>query len=171
MMEPLHPDLQKLVDESAIRHLLALYPRALDRQDYDLLASLFHPDAIDEHGHYNGPAAGFVQWMKEHDQPGVYWTHHNGTQIIELDGDVACVETYTIALCRQGPPGTPAHAREIFLRVRYLDRVEKREGVWKIAHRRVVYSPCRVANAAEAFPLPDTCIPENAAGKDPTYNW
>jgi hypothetical protein len=44
------PEVQRLIDEPAIRRLLASYTRAIDRQDHDLLASLFHPDAIDEHG-------------------------------------------------------------------------------------------------------------------------
>jgi hypothetical protein len=42
------PELQLLIDESKIRKLLELYPRALDRQDPELLASLFHPGAIDD---------------------------------------------------------------------------------------------------------------------------
>lgn len=40
------PELQNLIDEAAIRRLLANYPRAIDRQDFTLLASLFHSDAI-----------------------------------------------------------------------------------------------------------------------------
>ena len=41
------PELQRPLDESAIRNLLDKYPRALDRQDPELLASLFHPGAQD----------------------------------------------------------------------------------------------------------------------------
>jgi hypothetical protein len=165
------PELQRLIDESAIRDLLAKYPRALDRQDNALLASLFHPDAIDDHGHYNGPATGFVEWMKRGARPGVHWTHHNGTQIIEMDGDVAQVETYCIALCRDDAAGTEGYARETFLRVRYLDRVEKRDGQWKIAHRRVVFSPSRIVHVDEQFPLTSECLTEDAHPADQVYQW
>lgn len=165
------PELQRLIDESAIRRLLDLYPRALDRHDHDLLASLFHPDAIDDHGPYNGLASGYVDWIRDRSRAGVHWTHHNGTQIIDIEGDVAHTETYCLALCRQGPPGEPGHAREIFLRVRYLDRVEKRNGEWRIAHRRVVYSPCHIASGIENYPLASECLVENAVPADEAYRW
>jgi SnoaL-like domain len=42
--------LAHLLDESAIRQLLARYSRAIDRRDYELLRSCYHPDAVDEHG-------------------------------------------------------------------------------------------------------------------------
>jgi ketosteroid isomerase-like protein len=153
------PELQRLLDEAAIARLLALYPRALDRKDHALLASLFHPGAIDEHGVYNGSASGFVDFMREVSKPGVHWTHHNGTQIIEIEGDVAHAETYCIALCRQGPRGTEGFDKQIFLRLRYLDRVEKRDGQWKIAHRRVVYSPCHVSDVSQDYDV-STCMQE-----------
>ncbi len=54
------PEIQKFIEESAIRNLLDKYPRAVDRQDHELLASLFHPDAIDDHGVYNCSVAGYV---------------------------------------------------------------------------------------------------------------
>lgn len=164
------PEVQKVIDESKIRYLLDCYPRALDRQDHALLASLFHDDAIDDHGVYNGSAAGFVDFMRKGSKE-VHWTHHNGTQIVEIDGDVAQCETYTIALCRMGPAGSEGYDKQIFLRVRYLDRVEKRAGAWKIAHRRVVYSPCHIMDAAVPFPLTPDCLVEGAAGVDPVYTW
>ncbi|MDO7843781.1 nuclear transport factor 2 family protein [Sphingomonas immobilis] len=164
------PEVQRLIDESAIRHLLALYPRALDRQDSALLASLFHPDAVDDHGHYNGPASGFVEWMKSGSRPGVHWTHHNGTQIIEIEGDVAQTETYCIALCRHGARGEAGFEKETFLRVRYLDRVEKREGKWKIAHRRVIFSPCHIADASHDFDA-SMCLQEGGFPADEVYRW
>jgi ketosteroid isomerase-like protein len=160
------PELQRLIDESAIRKLLALYPRALDRKDHKLLASLFHPDAIDDHGHYNGPASGFVDWIAAA-KSDVHWMHNNGTQIIEVDGDVAQCETYCYALCREPTDAT----KEIFLRVRYLDRVEKRSGEWRIAHRRVVFSPCHVIQTVEQFPLTPECLTEGGFPTDQVYQW
>ena len=165
------PEIQRVIDESKIRNLLDKYPRALDRQDHDLLASLFHPGAVDDHGVYNGPAAGFVEFMRRGGKPGVHWTHHNGTRIVEIEGDVADCETYTIAMCRMGAPGEPGHDREIFLRVRYLDRVEKRDGLWKIAHRRVVYAPCHVARIEEEFPLTAECLLDAGHPGDPVYKF
>ena len=49
-------ELQRLIGEWKIRNLLDKYPRALDRQDHELLASLYHPGAIDDNGVYDGSA-------------------------------------------------------------------------------------------------------------------
>ena len=164
------PELQRLIDESQIRYLLDSYPRALDRQDSALLAALFHPGAIDDHGVFNGPAADYVEWIRERSKPGSHWMHHNGTMLIEIEGSVANTETYTLACARMAPIDVEGRAREIFLRVRYLDRVEKRDGVWKIAHRRVVYSPCRIVTVEEEFPLPAAdCLFEGGVTSDPLY--
>jgi ketosteroid isomerase-like protein len=165
------PEVQKLIDESAIRNLLDKYPRALDRQDHELLASLFHPGAIDDHGVYNGSAAGYVDWVRGWAVPGNHWMHHNGTRIIEIDGDVAFVETYCLAFCRQSEEGKEGE-KEMFLRVRYLDRVEKRNGEWRIAHRRVVYSPCQIVKVTEEFPFDDeVTLMEGGYPEDEIYKW
>jgi ketosteroid isomerase-like protein len=164
------PELQRLIDEAAIRRLLAQYPRALDRQDHELLASLFHPDAIDEHGPFNGPAQGFVDFMRAGGVAGHHWMHHNGTQLIDIDGDVARAETYTLAFYREPDAKGATGNREVFLRVRYLDRVEKRNGEWKIAHRRVVFSPCHVLTVTEDYPMWDGTIIEGGR-EDASYRW
>lgn len=162
--------LQRLIDESQIRRLLDSYPRALDRQDHELLASLYHPDAKEDHGVFNGSAAGYVDFIESHAVPGNYWMHHNGTMHIEIDGDVALTETYTLAFYRIGPKEGDSRDREIFLRVRYIDRIEKRDGEWKIAHRRVIYSPCRVVTVDEEFwLLDDNCLREGDRNADAVY--
>jgi hypothetical protein len=69
-----------------------------------------------------------------------------------------------------GKRGEEGYGREMFLRVRYLDRVEKREGVWKIAHRRVVYGPCHISRIEE-FELGPECVEEAGFGKDGVYNF
>jgi hypothetical protein len=163
------PAVQRLIDESAIRYLLASYPRALDRQDHALLASLFHSDAIDEHGPYNGPASGFVEFMRSGGKAGQHWMHHNGTQLIDIDGDVALTETYTLAFVRQPRSDGSEGEEEVFLRVRYLDRVEKRDGIWRIAHRRVVFSPCHVLPITSEYPTWPGTLLEGDSTTDPLY--
>jgi hypothetical protein len=54
--------------------------------------------------------------------------HHNGTQLIDIHGDVAFTETYTLAFYREPDAEGQRSNREVFLRVRYIDRVEKRGG-------------------------------------------
>jgi hypothetical protein len=69
--------------------------------------------------------------------------HFLGTQVIELDGDVAWAETYCLALHRlRATDGAPA--RDKVRPIRYCDRLERRDGEWRIARRVVVYEPGRV---------------------------
>lgn len=166
------PEVQRLIDESAIRNLIAHYPRALDRQDHEMLASLFHADAIADYGNgiYKGPAAGFVEFMMHNGRPGSHWMHHYGNQIVEIDGDVAFVETYCLAYYREAQADGGAGTREVFLRVRYLDRVEKRKEEWRIAHRRVVFSPSQVLTVTEDY-ASDDVIKESGVKDDPVYRW
>lgn len=162
--------IQQLLDEAAIRRCIAKYPRALDRHDSDLLASMYHPDAIDDHGVYNGPASGYVTWMAARNTPGKHWMHHYGNQIIDFESaDVAFAETYCIGCCRV--PADDGGPKDIFLRVRYLDRMEKRNDEWRIAHRKVVYSPSHVVPVVEEFPPAPGSLWEASFPQDPVYNW
>lgn len=164
------PAVQELIDESAIRKLLATYPRALDRHDTELLASIYHDDAVEDHGVFNGPATGYVEWMAARNVEGVHWMHNNTSQIIEIDGDTARAETYCLAFKRQPRADGNEQAKEWLVRVRYLDHLERRDGVWKIAHRRVVYAPNGILHLDDVPATSDSLV-ESGTGSDPVFHW
>ncbi|MCU1514692.1 MAG: hypothetical protein JWO10_1782 [Microbacteriaceae bacterium] len=127
--------IQELLDERSITRVLREYCRAIDRMDFELLASVYWPDATDDHGSFVGTAPEFIAWLRtllpRHD-----WTEHHLTNVlIDLDGDSAKVESYLLAF-----HGGPAHdARWNFAAgCRYVDRFERRDGEWKIADRVTV---------------------------------
>jgi ketosteroid isomerase-like protein len=139
----LTPELQQLVDEAAIRRVLVRYSRAIDRLDWDLLRTCYHPDAIDDHGLYRGDVEGFIDLLKDKLPLDDSTTHFLGNQEIEVEGDVAYAETAAIARHRRpARDGAPPH--DYFGWLRYCDRFERRAGEWRIAHRIVVYEPGRV---------------------------
>jgi len=116
-----------------IRDLLARYCRGVDRMDADLIASAYHPDAIDEHGitQFTGETvgAGIVALM----QSARFSMHHVTNQLIQLhDDDHAGCETYYVVW-----QTIPDEGGEQLLHVlgRYVDRLERRDGEWRIAHR------------------------------------
>jgi len=141
-------ELQALLDKHAIYEVLARYARAIDRRDEVLLRSVFHPDAIDHHAGRRATATEFCTWAMQLLGRIGPTAHYMGFPLIELDGNVAYSECYTIAFHRLGEGG---ETYDNFLGARVLDRFEKRDGEWRIAHRRVVYDWNRDVAAAETW--------------------
>lgn len=127
----------RLLDREAIRDCLARYCRGIDRRDEAMLRSAYWPDATDQHGAYSGSAEGFLQWALAALTRNRGSVHTTGTQLIELDGDRAAVETYFMALQRD--EGRDGVLSEVALWGRYLDVFEKRHQDWRIKERTVVY--------------------------------
>jgi hypothetical protein len=128
--------LQELMDRAEIVQLLHLYCRAVDRRDAGLLATLYHPDAYEDHLVYRGPAAGFIEVIIEQLASDTFGMHDLGTSIIELDDDVARAETYYTSYRGRLRAG----GGEYLIRSggRYFDRLERRSGgPWLIASRSV----------------------------------
>lgn len=152
----------------------ATYLRII-RADWTVTTAMFSrrsitPTAIEDHGVFNGSAAEYVDWMAGRNVEGSHWMHNNTTQVIEIDGDVAHTETYCLAFKRQAEPDPQGRSREWLVRVRYLDRVERRDGVWKIAHRRVVYAPNGVLPLDDAPATPESVV-EAGKGTDEFCGW
>lgn len=126
--------LQAILDKDAIRDVLMRYARGIDRGDFELVRSAFHPDAVEVHGDFEGPSHQWIDQLGE-GRPGAK-QHSLGHSLIDLAGDAADVETYVTAVRMQGPEdGGP---RYVLLHGRYLDRFERRDGVWRIARRTAV---------------------------------
>lgn len=141
-------DLRALLDKQAIHEVLLRYARAIDRRDPELLRSVFHPDAIDEHVGGRTSATEFCALALDLlDRMGAV-AHYMGTPLVELRGDVALSECYAIAFHRLERDGVPF---DDFIGARALDRFERRGGEWRIAHRRVVYDWNRDAPVAETW--------------------
>jgi hypothetical protein len=128
------PELAAMVreqaDRQAILDCLHRYTRGVDRHDRALMLSAYHLDAWDEHGVASGVAADFVDWaIGWHAEHQTRHQHIVTNHTVEFDGDTAHSETYYIfwGINRQGPPSLAFG--------RYVDRFEKRDGKWAIAHR------------------------------------
>lgn len=111
--------------------------RGVDRLDRELIISCYHPNAIDDHGSFRGSARQFADWIFS-TQEGLInsCVHHLGNILMQIEGDVANTESYVLAYHRQAINGVPHDHKS---HGRYLDRFERRGGVWKIAHRLVVF--------------------------------
>ena len=159
----------ELVDERDIRNVLTRYCRGIDRIDMDLVRSCYHPDAIDEHGTIGGSIPKFTDHLSKsllrHDTT----THFIGNILIDLRGDHAFAETYCIATHRKKQPD--GHIHEHVVGVRYCDRFEKRDGVWKIAHRKALMDWAKVHDGGNEWPDLATYLHGSKDRSDPAYGF
>jgi ketosteroid isomerase-like protein len=166
-------DSERTADRAAIAEVLARYCHAVDHLDWDELASVFHPDATDRHGGYQGTVAGFLEWVKPQFTGRFDATMHTiSNLIIAFDGDVARTQCQVRAdhLIKDELGGG------IFqFWGSYVDVVARREGRWRIRHRIVVRRfvnviPRAMDNAAGFVMAPGTGYVDYRRGhEDPTY--
>jgi len=132
------PDLEQMIrelyDRQKIHEVVTNYCRGVDRMDRDLLISCYHPDAIDDHGFFVGGPEAFWIWVNHyHCNAQSAHQHIITNHSCELNGDVAHTETYWLFAAMD--------AKDSALTIgggRYVDRMEKRGGVWRIAARKCV---------------------------------
>jgi hypothetical protein len=128
---------QQLTDRLELHDLVMRYARALDRGDFEMLASVFHDDATLNFGSYfKGPVKGFIDAAKASTAITGFemGMHTMPNALFVIDGDVAEGETYSVTYLRWGPP----RMQQLAVGARYLDRYERRSGVWRIASRTQV---------------------------------
>lgn len=145
--------LQRLIDKDEIRDVMARYCRGVDRADWDLVRSTYHTDAYDDHGDYKGGVDGFIAFAKSRTGGATQVMHFLGECLIEFASPaMAIAETYfftahTLGPEAQGQYGATGKSGPVQLSHygRYVDRMEQRDEVWRIAHRIVVFETTRLA--------------------------
>lgn len=128
--------LRATADRLAIMDLLARYARGIDRCDLAVLEAVWWPGATADYGDGPGDA---LDWSRQVVVAlrGMRRTQHFlGNMIIDLDGEAADAETYCRAWHEVDGPDGPL---EMEVGGRYLDRMDKRGGEWRIARRRYVH--------------------------------
>jgi hypothetical protein len=150
-----------------INQALIRYCRGVDRGDPALIGAAFHPGAEDEHGPFRGLGSELAERLAygPHD-PDAGGQHQLFNVYIELDGpDLARVESYVMAyhpVCE--PDGSE---KMLVFAGRYLDRFERRDGEWKIAHRQVICDWHRKEELSP--PMPQYPPGRKGPGRDPAY--
>ncbi|WP_159872955.1 nuclear transport factor 2 family protein [Novosphingobium sp. 9U] len=160
--------LDALLDKQDILEALARFSRGMDRFDRDTYLSAFWPDAEMAAGPFVGNAQDCWDWAIPMHEAGQILTHHALLQTtIHPDGDTAHTETYYQFVGRN---------RDESLWIaggRYIDRLEKRDGAWRIALRtNIIEWAC----LPPPMPLPFADVPDIAVNgvssrnrEDPSY--
>jgi hypothetical protein len=122
--------LEQLLDKQDITECLGRFSRGMDRFDREIFLSAFHDDATMAAGPFVGSPAECFDWATPMHEAGQIATHHNLLNVtIEIDGDTAHTETYYLFVGRNRDESNWIAGG------RYIDRLEKRDGVWRIALR------------------------------------
>jgi hypothetical protein len=154
-------DLRRLVDRQQIEEVLNRYCRGVDRCDEATLAACYHEDSVDDHGTFTGPGREFAHWAVRGAAKMWAASHHSVHNVVVdwIDDDTAHVESYVLAFNLRAPNvpgpsrrpeagertaavgqsgGGPDSGEDGVVEVfagRYVDRFERRDGTWRIAHR------------------------------------
>jgi SnoaL-like protein len=141
---------QAMLDRHEIDEVLLRYCRACDQVDEGLLRSVFHPDAsVEYEGLVGGNVHDTIPTMLKMRRRFLLTMHVLSNVSIEVDGNTARSESYVMAHHRFQRDGAQY---EWVAGGRYLDRHERRDGLWAIAHRQTLIFWMRVNRIDETGP-------------------
>jgi hypothetical protein len=126
--------IQVLLDKQAIHEALMRYCIGIDRCDLPLVLSAFHEDAMDNHSGVEERAVD--RFTRTVGSRSMWVCHNTGNVLIQVHGSSAASQSYFTAWHRLTHE---SRTYDWVIAGRYLDRFERRNGDWRIAHRTVVY--------------------------------
>jgi ketosteroid isomerase-like protein len=145
------PRLESMLSKHEIQEVLMRYGRGVDRADEELLKSCYHADATEEHGSaYAGPAHAYIEGAVGRIRKMGTMAHYICNIHISLEGDLAYVEAYVLTFARFDKDG---ESFDTFTGGRICDRFERRDGEWKIAHRKLAFDWNRDVPSQEGWCL------------------
>ncbi len=122
--------LDTLLERQDILDCLVRFSRGMDRFDRELVLSCFHPDATISAGDFVGGPSQLYDWASALHEAGQAATQHDLlNHTCEIDGDTAHCETYYLFVGRNRDDSNWLAGG------RYIDRLERRAGQWRIALR------------------------------------
>jgi hypothetical protein len=135
-MTDLTDELRLIIDRAQITDLLTRYLRAIDRGDIATLRASYLPGATEEHGGiYSGTAQGYIDTIEKGlTHPRAVGTHTLSNVTVDVDGDRALSEHYVLAMTRAKADGQVCDS---LVASRIIDDLERRDGRWGIARRRL----------------------------------
>jgi ketosteroid isomerase-like protein len=142
-VDQLQRDVQYLLDRTAIADCIARHARGCDRHDVELLTSTYHDDGVDVHGATVNAGPDYAAWANQvHGTTSQNHLHNVTTHSCEIDGDEAHAESYVMVTLLSPDASTAS-----VMCGRYVDRLERRDGRWRIAVRRATVELAYTADA------------------------
>jgi hypothetical protein len=160
--------LESMLNRQEILECLTRFSRGMDRFDRELFLSAFHQDAVIAAGPFVGGPVELYDWASELHEQGQVATHHNLlNHTCDIDGDVAHSELYYLFV------GRNRDQTNWIAGGRYIDRLERRNGAWRIALRT---NAIEWSGLVPTLPIPFADIPDigvdgvaSRSKNDPSY--
>jgi SnoaL-like domain len=160
--------LEILLHRQEILDCLTRFSRGMDRFDRELFLSAFHADATIAAGDFVGGPADLYAWASAMHEQGQIATNHNLlNHTCDIAGDTAHTETYYLFV------GRNRDDTNWIAGGRYLDRLERREGAWRIALRT---NAIEWSGLVPTMPIPCADVPDihlngtpSRSREDPSY--
>ncbi len=138
-----------------IERCLLAYTRGIDRLDGDLVQAAFHPGAL--LSGYGRPGETTIEAFVERAIPsladGYDATQHRLSNITyDHRDDHVAVESYVLAFhLRTASEGSDQPDQLLTFNGRYIDRIEERDGRWRIARRELRMDWSAINDRTEAM--------------------
>jgi hypothetical protein len=157
-----------LLHRQDILDCLVRFSRGMDRFDRTLFLAAFHEDAMIAAGDFVGGPVDLYEWAAAMHAQGQVATQHNLlNHSCAVDGDIAHAETYYLFA------GRNRDASNWVAGGRYIDRLDRRDGIWRIAVRTTTIE---WSGMVPTMPIPFADVADifgNGApsrdGADPSY--
>jgi hypothetical protein len=166
-LRPRAATLEDMLDTFALRQLVLSYCHGIDRRDLQLVRSLYHDDAIDDHGAmFHGGPDEYVAWLPSALGACAATAHIVHNTLFLIDGDHAEGEIAVTAYHR-----SIDSTRETIAHGRYLDQYRKRDGTWRFYRRSLVldWAEERAVPPREGPGIADDVPIGRASAEDPCF--
>jgi hypothetical protein len=130
-----------IVEKSACAELVQAWGFARDQGRWDDLLAIFHPGGEIAVSWFRGPYPEFVAHCRRNFGTGIMAKHLLWPARVLLNGSRATTETNVAILVRQTIDGV---AVDLTSYGRFLDRIERRGGEWRMVERATLYEKDRL---------------------------
>jgi hypothetical protein len=135
-MDAITEELKGFVERERIRDCIGRLARGEDRRNAGMISASYWPDSKTDYGVFAGNFDEYLAWVVP-GSPAIPVTQHVlGQSVIQIKDSTALVETQVISYHRVN---MGEEERDTVIGGRYLDRMEKRGGDWRIAQRTMLY--------------------------------
>jgi len=150
-------------DKTVCAELIQAWGFARDQGKWDDLEAIFHPGGEIAVSWFRGPYPEFVAHCRRNFGKGSEAKHLLWPARVRVNGARATAETSVAILVRQTIEGI---AVDLNSNGRFLDRLERRDGVWKMVERAALYEKDRL-DPVEPSPKFDALMAGADAAKYP----